>query len=39
MPAVKSVASGLHLTSRMKAIWPLFLKNPAAFEIMGHEGD
>lgn len=39
MPAVKSVASGLHLTSCMKAIWTVFLKDPAAFEIMGHEGD
>lgn len=39
MAAVKSVASGMHLTSRMKAIWPGLLPNPAGFEIMGHEGD
>lgn len=39
MPAVKSVASGLHLTSHMKAVWPDFLPNPAVFEIIGHGGD
>lgn len=39
MPAVKRVASGLHLTSHMKAIWPDFLPNPAVFEIIGHEED
>lgn len=39
MAAGKSVASGLHLTSHMKAMWPGLLPNPASFEIMGHEGD
>lgn len=39
MPAVKSVASGLHLTSCMKAIWPEFLPNPAVFETIRREGD
>lgn len=39
MPTVRSVASGLHLTSCMKAIWPDFLPNSAVFEIMGHEGN
>lgn len=39
MPAVKGVASGLHLTSHMKAIWPDFLPNSAIFEIIGREED
>lgn len=39
MPAVKRVASGLHLTSHMKAIWPDFLPNPAIFEINEHKED
>lgn len=34
---MKRVASSLHLTSHMKAIWPDFLPIPAVFEIIGHE--
>jgi len=33
------VASGLHLTSRLKAVCPDLLPNPAGLEISGQEGD